>query len=293
MRHLAILAFICGLASLSSSAARASSLLPQSLHVDVAVIADAAVLVDRLHLVGPLPLAPFTDALAWSAPPSIPAHYAWVERDTRAFWYAAGAGAVTTLGTHVLAGIPTLALAGNVISLMLANGGLVGALAATAGFFMAYSAAEAALSTLVAMLVFDGLSDTYESHFMSGFAGHLVGAIASTAVTTLTLGGGMLLFHGVGLLRDFTGGAGFQSLSVFSLLGAMPAVVIAGIALIAVPALATAWALSAGASAKPGFAIDEHWASPTVSERLEDPSHARTVGLVPVRMSLSVRLPSL
>jgi hypothetical protein len=82
-------------------------------------------------------------------------------------------------------------------------------------------------------------------------------------------------------------------LSVFSLLGAMPAVVIAGIALIAVPALATAWALSAGASAKPGFAIDEHWASPTVSERLEDPSHARTVGLVPVRMSLSVRLPSL
>ena len=56
---------------------------------------------------------------------------------------------------------------------------------------------------------------------------------------------------------------------------------------------ATAWALASGSSAKPGFAIDEHWASPTVSERLEDPSHARTVGSVPVRMPLSVRLPSL
>lgn len=276
--------------------------VPQLLRVDLGVVADAAVLIDRLqHVTGDagqlstsLPWLPATEALAAAQPkPRIPAHYAWVERDTRAFWYAAGAGAVTTLGTHVLAGIPTLALAGQVVSLMLANGGMVGALAATAGFFVAYSAAEAAVSALVSMLVFDSMSDTYESHFLSGFAGHLAGGLASTAVTTLTFGGGLLLFHGMGLLSEFTGGAGFQSLQIFTFLGAMPAVVIAGTALIAIPALATAWALSSGATAKPGFAIDENWMAPTVSQRLEDPARLRTLGTVAIRPSLSVPIPGL
>jgi len=275
--------------------------MPQ-LRVDLTVVADAAVLIDRLQrvagasgqLTSSMPWLPATDALAAAAPkPRIPAHYAWVERDTRAFWYAAGAGAVTTLGTHVLAGIPTLALAGQVVSLMLSNGGLVGALAATAGFFVAYSAAEATISALVSMLVFDSMSDTYESHFLSGFAAHLVGSLASTAVTTMTFGGGLLLLHGMGLLSEFTGGAGLESLTVFSLLGAMPAVVIAGTALIAIPALATAWALSAGATAKPGFAIDERWMAPTISQRLEDPARLRTLGTVAIRPSLSVPIPGL
>ncbi len=236
--------------------------------------------------------APATTALSAKTKPSVPPHYAWIERDTRAFWYAAGAGAVTTLGTHVLAGLPTLAIGGGVVAQMLSAGnvGLVGATATALGLFIVYTAAESAVSALVATLVFDSISETYESRFSSAFFGHFAGGLAGTAGTTLTFGGGLLLVHGMGLLAEFTGGAGIEAITVFSFLGAMPAVVIAGTALIAVPALASAWAIAAGASPKDGYAIDVDWQRPSLDSSAFDP--ARRERSVAVAMPLQMALPS-
>ncbi len=222
----------------------------------------------------------------------VPPHYAWIERDTRAFWYAAGASAVTTLGTHVLVGLPTLALGGGLVSAMLGTGnvGLVGATATALGIFLVYTAAESTVSALVAMLVFDSMSETYEGQFASAFFGHFAGAVAGTGVTTLTFGGGLILLHGMGLLAEFTGGAGLEALTVFSFLGAMPAVVIAGTALVAVPALASAWALAAGARPKDGYAIDVDWRRSNLESRTFDPARRETI--VTAAMPMQISLPS-
>lgn len=211
-------------------------------------------------------------AVRHQLPRQIPGHYAWVERDTRAFWYSAGAGAVTTLGAHVLVGLPTLAISASALTLALSQPAVV---AVMAGLFMTYTVAEAALSALVATLIFDQMSETYESHFLTGFIAHAGAGVAATAVSSLTIGGGLLLFHGLGILSEFTGSAGLQALTIFSFLGAMPAVVLAGTALVAIPALATSWALSAGATPRAGYAVDDNWLSPVA--RAEDPSRRRDV----------------
>ncbi len=220
-----------------------------------------------------LPLAPHLDTLV-AATPSVPAHYAWVERDTRSFWYSAGAGGLASLGVHLLVGIPVTVIGGTWVG-SLAAAGTPAAVAVALGLFCAYAVAEAAVSSAVATLVFDSLSSTYESHFASGFFGHLAGTGAAVAVAALTLGGGVLLFHGLGVLSEFTGSAGFSTIGVFSLLGAMPAVLIVGAALVALPAVASSYALAVGATAKSGYEIDEDWQRPTQEGRVFDPARAR------------------
>ena len=270
-----ILVFSAVMLSWSARAAAAPNLM---LRLDVDVVSDAITLVKtlsapslRLSASGVLPLI---ESLPAVQHPSVPAHYAWVERDTRSFWYSAGAGAVTTLGTHILVGLPTLFLSTQIIGPLQANGSPA-ALVVGIGIFTAYTLVESGLSSLVAMLVFDSMSETYESRYLTGFLGHFGGAVLSTAVTSLTFGLGLLVLHGSSVLSDFTGNAGFGALSIFSVLGAMPAVVIAGTALIAVPALTTSWALSAGAVARSGFQIDEQWRIPTVAERTQAPARRR------------------
>lgn len=274
----AFIALVFSAVLLSWSTPAAAS--PLKLQLDVEMVTDAITMVTALRApvmrlsAGTTAVLPMLQALPAVEHPSVPAHYAWVERDTRSFWYSAGAGAVTTLGTHILVGLPTLFISAGLIGPMM-NDGSPAALAVGVGIFTAYTLLESGLSSLVAMLVFDSMSETYESRYLTGFLGHFGGAVLSTAVTTLTFGFGLLALHGSTVLSDFTGNAGFQALSIFSVLGAMPAVVIAGTALIAVPALTTSWALSAGAVARPGYEIDPRWRIPTVAERTEDPTRHR------------------
>ncbi len=269
---------LCAALSWASSAQASSSGL--KLRLDLEVIADAAGLVAAIRApalkmtAGVGAILPMLQGLPSAPHEALPAHYAWVERDTRSFWFSAGAGAVTTLGTHIIVGLPSLFFASSALGPML-DAGSPGAFAAGIGLFTAYTLLESGLSSLVAMLVFDSMSETYESRYLTGFFGHFAGAMASTAVTSLTVGFGLLALHGSLRLADFTGGAGYRNLEIFSLLGAMPAVVMAATALIAVPAMTTSWALSAGATARPGYIIDDRWREPTVAERSEDPSRRR------------------
>lgn len=276
--------------SLATPPAAASS---SELRLDGALLLEVAGVIDALGrpatALTSLPSLPLVEAMAATAP-TVPAHYAWIERDSRAFWYAAGAGAVTTLAVHILGGIPVLAVGSSFVGSLI-GAGMPGAVAAALGLFIAYSAAEAAISALVSTLVFNTMSTTYEASYLSGFLGHFAGGIGATAVTTLTFGGGLLLLHGAGVLTEFTGGAGISSLQIFSFLGAMPAVVIAGTALVAVPAIATAWALAAGAAPKTGYAIDDDWQRPGLESRVDDPARARSLGTVAVAMPIAVPLP--
>ena len=237
-----------------ASGARAGSFVPV-LRLDVVTVLDAVSTVVALS-----PTLPLELLAARQAPVVLPSDYAWIERDTRAFWYSAGAAAVTSLGTHVLVGIPTLVLASAGIAGIAATAPIT-ALAIAVGVVGLYAFSESLLSSLAGFLVFNGMSETYESNYLTALLAHFGSTLASTAVTTLTFGGGALLFHGMGLLSEFTGGAGLSTVQIFSFLGAMPAIVIAGIAMIAIPALATAWALSVSATPRAGYEIDENWLS--------------------------------
>ncbi|MDP2344971.1 MAG: hypothetical protein Q8O67_28760 [Deltaproteobacteria bacterium] len=239
-----------------AGSARAGGFLPTALRLDAVTVLDAVAVVAAFSPTLPL------DLLASRAPPvQLPPDYAWVERDTRAFWYSAGASAVTSLGTHVLVGIPVLVIASAGIAGIAATAPIT-ALALAVGVVGLYAFSESLLSSLAGFLVFNGMSETYEGNYLTCLLAHFGGNLASTAVTTLTFGGGALLFHGMGLLSEFTGGAGLQTVQIFSFLGAMPAIVIAGIAIVAVPALASAWALAVSATPRAGYEIDDQWLSP-------------------------------
>lgn len=264
----------------------------EPLHLDVDVVAEAAALVQRLRptfaapsldTVAATTLAlPVAEHLAGYEPPQLPSRYAWVERDTRAFWYSAGAGAVTTLGAHLLIGTPTLAVSVGLLS------GVGGAplLAAVAGIYIGYTAAESLLSGLVAGLVFDSMAQTYRSNFISGVMAHMAGSMLSTTVVSLIGGFGLLVFHGSGLLTPFTAGAGVTGLGVLTLLGALPAVVVAGTAVIAIPALVTAWALSASAQPRDGYVIDRNWQA--LEQHTDDPTRRPTERLATISVPISI-----
>ncbi len=296
----------------AAPAAQAGGLVP-SLRLDTALVVDTTVM-----LVGTLPsVAAFAQSAALSAARDaardatrdsahdvvnarsqvrqLPSDYAWVERDTRAFWYSAGAGAVTSLASHVLIGVPTLVLSVGLIMGVTAGAapavGFAVGLALAIGIGGTYAFAESLLSALASTLVFNGLSELYEGDYVTALMAHFGGSLVSTAVTTVTFGGGVLLFHGMGALAEFTGSAGLTTVQVFSFLGAMPAVVIAGIALIAVPALVTAWALAVSASPRKGFEIDEEWLTPVARAREPRPDRDRSLGLEPARYAFALPLP--
>jgi hypothetical protein len=251
------------------------------------VVVDVARLVDSVvhggsGATGPGLLAPgglpFLDGVAVRAPAAtLPPDYAWVERDTRAFWFSAGTGAAATLATHVFVGLPALAFGGSLLNAF-ARTAPVATLALGLGGLTTYFMVESLLSAFVAQLVFDGTSETYQGRYVPALLAHFAGNVVATAVTTLTFGGGVLLLHGMGTLAGFTAAGGTTALALFSVLGAMPAVVIAAVATVAVPALVTSWALAVTALPRPGFAIDEDWQSPTA--RAAPPEEPRRVAAV-------------
>jgi hypothetical protein len=193
---------------------------------------------------------------------TLPEHYAWIEGDTRAFWYATGTGAAATLAAHVLVGLPALVFGTSFLTAF-ANATPAATMALGLGLVTTYLFAESLLSSLIGTLTFNGTSATYQGNYGAALGAHFVGSVMSTGVTVLTFGGGLLLIHGAGLLSEFTAGGGLIGLSLFSVLGAMPGVVLAGVALVVVPALVTSWALAVTATPRPGFAIDDDWRKPT------------------------------
>ncbi len=257
-------------------------------------MAEAAALVQRLRptlpaLSGPLDTVaatslalPVAEHLASYEAPQLPSRYAWVERDTRAFWYSAGAGAVTTLGTHLLIGTPTLAISSSLLV------GVSGAplLAAVLGIYVGYTAVESLLSGLVAGLVFDSMAQTYRSNFLTGAMAHMAGSMLSTTVVSLIGGFGLLVFHGTTLLTPFTAGAGIGGLGVLTLLGALPAVVVAATAVIAIPALVTSWALSASAQPREGYMIDQNWQA--IEQHTDDPTRRPTERVATISVPISL-----
>ena len=117
------------------------------------------------------------------------------------------------------------------------------------------------------MLVFNSVSKVYDGNYLVVFAAHVAGAGLGAAVSVMPFAMGTMLYAATkspdGYLAEFTGGAGSAAIFVFSVLGALPAVVIGGIALVGVPAIVGAWAMSVSATTKPGFTIDPRWRDPT------------------------------
>ena len=200
-----------------------------------------------------------TDApsgLFFGTPPLVvPQRYGWVLDDGRPFWYAAGASAVVALGTHVLVGLPVLVFSSMVLTPVAAVAPAA-ILPVLFGLGGAYLIGQSAIAAGAATVAFSATSDLYDGNFVTGLAAHVGGALVGAGVSGLTFGIGGLLFGGLTMIAEFTGSAGVQAIGVFSLLGALPAVVIGGIALVGVPAVLGAWALAAGATAKEGYAID-------------------------------------
>lgn len=274
--HFLVVAVVCALGA--ALPAEAYPRLVPALAIDRSVVFDAGAAVAAARTAAnafALPGDPFArrSAAVTARSPSVPAlsraelfalpdHYAWIERDTRAFWFATGVGAAATLATHVFVGLPTLVFGVGAIG-AIGVGAPAGMLALGLGSVVAYFFAESALSSFASLLVFNGTSETYEGHYLTAFAAHFAGNLLSTTVTALTFGGGMLLLHGSALLAEFTAGGGVAALQLFSVLGAMPGVVVAGLALVIAPALLTSWALAVTASPKPGYAIDDDWRTPT------------------------------
>lgn len=215
-------------------------------------------------MVSDLPSSPRAAAapsgLFFGTPPLVvPQRYGWVLDDGRPFWYAAGASAVVALGTHVLVGLPVLVFTNLAIGAVAP----VAALPVLLGVGGVYLIGQSALAAGAATVAFSATSDLYDGNFVTGLAAHVGGALVGAGVSGLTFGIGGLLLGGLLMITEFTGSAGIQAISVFSLLGALPAVVIGGIALVGVPAVLGAWALAAGATAKEGYAIDPSWQLPT------------------------------
>jgi hypothetical protein len=194
----------------------------------------------------------------------LPERYSWALDDGRAFWFAAGGSSVVALGTHVLVGLPTLVIA-------TVPGGPASAAGDASpatrvplllGISSVYLVGEAAVAALAATLVFNGVSKIYRGNYLVSFSAHLAGAVLGAAVTALPFGTGGLLLGGLSALGEFTGGAGQGAILVFSVLGALPAVVIGAIALVGVPAVIGAWAMSVSAEPKEGYVIDPRWRDP-------------------------------
>jgi hypothetical protein len=227
------------------------------------------------------------DALGSRAPlPSVPDQYAWVEDETRAFWFAVGTGAAATLGLHLLAGVPLMA--GLVLPVAVGAGAASAplGLALFLGGAVVYFAAESLLSALVSTLVFNAMSTVYDGSYIAGSVAHFAGNIAAGVVGCLLLGGAALSLHGTLLLAEFTAGAGIEALGTTLALASLPGVVAIAAAFVLAPPLLGAWALSVAASPKPGVVIDDEWLAPR-AHAIEPTSRDRLVAVLPLlRLSL-------
>jgi hypothetical protein len=184
--------------------------------------------------------------------------------ETRTFWYASGAGAVTSLAARVFVGIPgALMLFGTSATGVsnLAAAGIVGptALIVTVGAIALMTIVDAAISALASTMVFNNMSRFYKGEWLSSFLGQLTGNALSGSVFWLTFGFGGLALDGLAGLQGLLVDGVISGMQVFSILGAMPAVVISFLATLALPALMGTWSMAAVAEPRDNYKIDPTW----------------------------------
>jgi hypothetical protein len=178
--------------------------------------------------------------------------------ETRVFWYAAGASAITSLAGRVLLSVPAVFIA--------AFAGVLGvALGPVAGWALAVGVvgiavlADAALAALAGSIVYDSVSRFYDTSFLAGFAGHVTGSALSIGVAALTFGFGGMLLGGLEAIAPLAVSSAFQATQMFMFLGVMPAFVVSFLASVALPALIGTWALAVTARPKDGYVMDPEW----------------------------------
>lgn len=162
-----------------------------------------------------------------------------ISDDMRLFWTVMGGGAVTTLASRVLVAGP----------LFLSNLTVFGAtstvpvlpflLALTAGYLLI----DSVVTAVILQLTYNGSAAYSDGDWVPAFVGHFLGNIASTAITTLIFGLGIMQLFGVQTLSAFIGSGASQVLGVFSVLGILPALVLAGIISIGMPSVMGTWGL--------------------------------------------------
>lgn len=187
--------------------------------------------------------------------------------EARVLWYAAGATGLTSLASRVLLAGPTY-----LIGALSAGAGLVlnpvAGTVLTLAMFGTFTVVDSALSALMGSVLFNNLSDVYETTFLPGFLGHLAGNALAVGATRIIFGFGGMLIGGLGTLSPFLGSGIVELVAVFSMLGVLPALVVTFIASLAVPAIMSTWAMAATAKAKAGYEIDPTWRpSASPSER--------------------------
>jgi hypothetical protein len=216
--------------------------------------------VDGLRL-SPLAVAQPEDALAAAAGGAAVPKLRRVSSfsdDVRVFWYAAGASAITSLASRVLMAIPGFFVLGVVAAAGPALGPFGSWILLVGGFTIA-TLLDASVSALAGTFVYDSVSRFYKSSFFPGFAGQLAGGALANGVLWLTVGYGLMLTTGLDLITPFAAQGSLAAIGVFSLLGVMPALVIAFLASVALPAVVGTWALAATAKPKQGYVIDPTW----------------------------------
>ena len=201
--------------------------------------------------------------------------YDWMAEESRAFWYSAAAAGAVSGGMRLIIGLPVFGAGLGAVSQASAAAPVLG-LALTLGLVGLYSLAESLVVGLAELIVFNAMSRVYEGDYLTAVAAHFAGNIFASGAALLTFGGGLVLLGGLDQLREFTGGAGIDMVTVFSVVGALPAVVVVGIALIAIPALLSSWAVAVAAKPRDGYLVDPNWQSPTA--RAIDPSRKRHDG---------------
>ena len=174
--------------------------------------------------------------------------------ESRVFWYATGAGAATALGVRILSAIPLVALAG--ASSAFVGPGVLAILGATA---LVLTLIETSLAAFTATAVFNNMSRYYRASYWASWIGQLGGAALSNGVMGLLFGFGHLSFLGVESLEGIVAGGILNSIQIASILGAMPAVVVAFFVSLAVPSMIGAWSMAATATTRTGFVVDEDW----------------------------------
>ena len=221
-----------------------------------------------------------------TATPSIvvPPRYGFIIDDGRAFWFSAGASSVVALGSHVVIGLPLsliLFFGPNPTVSLINNSSPAATVPFLIGVGGGYMLVQCAVSALAATLVFNNVSKIYDANYLVSLSAHIAGSLLGAGVSALTVGVGVMLVSGLGGLVEFTGSAGVGAIIVFSFLGLLPAVVIGGIALVGVPAIVSAWAMSVSAAPKAGFAINPQWKDP-----LPESASSRTPALPLVSLPL-------
>jgi hypothetical protein len=261
----------------------------QAPRIDDALLLDAVDPALELSLSSTfLDVAPATAA---SSPAMVvPPQHMWIVEDGRPFWYAAGASSVVNLGAHVLVGLPAMGFASVAATSLNAAAAAVPLILGVAG---AYILIESALAAVASTVVFGATSTVYDGNWLVSFAAHVGGTALGLAVSAVPFGAGFMLLSGVANVADFTGGIGSSALVAFSILGAIPAVVIGGIALVAVPALVAAWATCVSATPKAGFVLESKAATgaPPSSTAPDASPRADSRALAPTQPLLTLALP--